>query len=208
VEEFYRSLDALPQPPAALFVDTYSRCIAGADENDSGAASLTVRNLDCLRDRYGCSIGLLHHTGIEGYRPRGSTVLLGAADSSFRVSKDSETISFNCMKQRNGADRVQGQTFFLQPTRTVGQVCIWRTGQVDKMTQAARAELQVAAYISDFPDCIASEIAAHTQISIQRVNDALNSLVKQRLIIRGLPREASGKGRNPTTFRVAPPHEP
>jgi hypothetical protein len=201
--EFYRTLDSLPAAPAALFVDTYSRCNSGADENDTGTASRLIANLDRLRERYGPAIGLLHHTGIEGTRPRGSTVLLGAVDSSFRIYRDNETIKFHCMKQRNGADKIEGQEFFLKPTGQNGQVCLWRTGQVDKMTLALRAELTVAAYIEDYPDCIVSEITSHTGIKQQRVTEAIESLVKQKLIIRGLQRQTGMSGKQPVTFRPA-----
>lgn len=200
IEEFFRSIDSLDECPASLMIDTYSRCNAGKEENDSAACSLIIHNLDQVINRYGCSIGIYHHTGIEGYRPRGSTVLMGAVDSAFRVTMESGVITMTCTKQRNGADKVEGQSFVLRPIGYRGQVCLWHNGGSDRMTETLRAELIVAAYIEDNPDCVATEIAAHTGIQLRRVSDTIGRLAEQKLIMPG-PKRAGRTGAPAITYR-------
>lgn len=84
----------LGTPPVLIVIDTWSRNIAG-DENSSLDSAAAVRALDSLRAPYGASVLVVHHSGWDQSRTRGSTVLMAAADCAYRLEKqdDDETVS-------------------------------------------------------------------------------------------------------------------
>lgn len=87
-----------------LVIDTLARSMAGSDENSSQDMGQHVQALDWLRDRTGCGVLVVHHSGVEGSRPRGSTALFGAADTLIRVdSQDGRMVSMSCEKQKDSA---------------------------------------------------------------------------------------------------------
>ena len=67
-----------------LVVDTLSRCLAG-DENKQEVMGQFVRTLDDIRDDYGCDILVIHHANKQNAL-RGSSVLFGAADVSWKLT--------------------------------------------------------------------------------------------------------------------------
>lgn len=91
--------------PCLIVVDTVSRAMPGADENLQKEMTLFVRACDRLRDRFGCVVLGVHHAGKSGDM-RGSTVLLGAGDFVFRLSrKKGATVGhLGCEKQKDGPD--------------------------------------------------------------------------------------------------------
>ena len=73
------------RPPRLIIVDTLSRCFSG-DENKQEFMGAFVRTLDALRDHYGCAILVIHHANRQA-EMRGSSVLSGAVDVSWRLTK-------------------------------------------------------------------------------------------------------------------------
>jgi len=174
VDELRRSIDYLiSDNPAILIVDTYSRCNAGRDENNQGESSQIIRNLDRLRKEYNCSCGVIHHTGADGLKVRGSTVLLGAVDSAWRVVKNGNGhIEVACSKQRNGNDRVEGMNFTLERVPGTNQVALFYRGGVDPLTETVRARREILEYIQDFPNCTQADICQNIGFSQPRVSEA------------------------------------
>lgn len=71
--------------PRLIVIDTLSRCFGG-DENKQEFMQKFVNSLDLLRGVYpGCAILVLHHAN-KNHDLRGSTVLAGACDASFKMS--------------------------------------------------------------------------------------------------------------------------
>jgi hypothetical protein len=89
------------EPPRLIIVDTVARTMDG-DENSSRDMALFVQQLDQLKDKHSCAILLVHHTGHGAKdRARGSTVLKGALDAEYRVSKDQDgMIRLECTKMK------------------------------------------------------------------------------------------------------------
>lgn len=80
-------IDALPEPPVLIIVDTVSRALAGANENDQADASGFVAACDELRARYKCALLLVHHSGHgDKRRARGSSVFRAALDAEYSLS--------------------------------------------------------------------------------------------------------------------------
>lgn len=89
------------QPVRLMIVDTLARSMDG-DENSGQDMGELIQKLDYLKDKYQCAIVLVHHTGHQDkHRARGSTVIKGALDAEFRVSKNKEgIIQFECTKMK------------------------------------------------------------------------------------------------------------
>ena len=69
--------------PTLIVVDTLSRCFTG-DENKQEFMGAFIKAVDHLRDLYQCTILIIHHEG-KSKDVRGSTVLTGAVDTSWRL---------------------------------------------------------------------------------------------------------------------------
>jgi hypothetical protein len=72
--------------PRAVVIDTLNRSFSG-DENATQAMTDYVAACDAIRETFACATIIVHHSGLQGGRSRGSTVLLGAADTQIGVKK-------------------------------------------------------------------------------------------------------------------------
>jgi AAA domain-containing protein/bifunctional DNA primase/polymerase-like protein len=73
-----------------VVVDTFSRCATGVEENDATAIAAALERLFLLRDVLGVTVLVLHHTGHQGLRSRGSSVLDDNADASWVIKLNGE----------------------------------------------------------------------------------------------------------------------
>jgi len=73
-----------------LVVDTLHRCAPGIDENDAKEVGRVLERLFIIRDVLGIAVLVLHHTGHQGQRARGSSVIDDNADASWVISLDGE----------------------------------------------------------------------------------------------------------------------
>lgn len=102
VRELIAALAWLDEPPVAIFFDTLSRCIAGANENLQEPMTLVVDALTRIKIQFGASPIVIHHTDKSGQHDRGSSVVGNAADTIMRVDmNEDELITVACEKQRD-----------------------------------------------------------------------------------------------------------
>jgi AAA domain-containing protein len=73
--------------PALVVLDTLNRSLRGS-ENDSKDMAAYIAAADAIRETFDCVVVIVHHCGIDGSRPRGSTALSGAADAQLSVTRD------------------------------------------------------------------------------------------------------------------------
>lgn len=87
-----------------LVVDTWARALTGGDENSAGDAGVAIEALENIRRVHGNSSLVIHHTGNEGSRERGSTALRGASDTSLRMFHDvpNNISKLECVKMKDG----------------------------------------------------------------------------------------------------------
>lgn len=103
-------LDRAGVSASLIVVDTLNRNFGNGDENAQGPMADFVRNLDTLRDRFGATILVVHHTPRGATNPRGSSVLDGAADTMMEAAKLDEgedgekLVRLSITKQKDGAD--------------------------------------------------------------------------------------------------------
>lgn len=86
------AINALPEPPAAIVVDTLHRFLHG-DENSAQDAKTMIDACNGLMQEFGATILLVHHTGVSEeaqHRARGSSAWKGALDLEFSVVPGSE----------------------------------------------------------------------------------------------------------------------
>lgn len=103
VDALLAAARSLPDRPILLVVDTLARCIVGAEENSAKDMGLAIAALDRLRSELGCAVLVLHHTGHNAERERGSSALRAAADTLIVLGKDGDILTMRCEKQKNSA---------------------------------------------------------------------------------------------------------
>lgn len=96
-------IDTFEKKPVLIIVDTLARNFGPGDENFAGDMSRFVDELDEVKRRYKCAILIVHHTGLaDQTRGRGSSVLKGALEWEYQLSKDGDNVSMACTKSKDG----------------------------------------------------------------------------------------------------------
>ena len=91
------------EKPVLVVLDTLNRSLRGS-ENDAKDMAAYIAAADVIRAAFGCAVAIVHHCGIDGTRPRGSTALSGAADTQLSVKRDaSDSIIVEVEFQKYGA---------------------------------------------------------------------------------------------------------
>jgi RecA-family ATPase len=81
------AIRALPEVPKVIVVDTLHRFLSG-DENSAQDAKTMIDACAALMREFGCSIILVHHTGVSDeaqHRARGSSAWKGALEIEISV---------------------------------------------------------------------------------------------------------------------------
>src|SRR5690349_15229684 len=78
---------ALSVAPVLVVIDTLSRCVAGADQNDAKEMSLLVDAAGKIQSLTGAAVLFVHHCGKNDHGLRGSSALAAAADTILRVRR-------------------------------------------------------------------------------------------------------------------------
>lgn len=97
-----------------VVIDTLARSMAGSDENSSQDMGQYIHTADWLREKTGCGVLIIHHSGVSGERPRGSSALFGAADTLVRVEGEAGYLKVSCEGQKD-APPFRTKHFVLSP---------------------------------------------------------------------------------------------
>lgn len=88
-EDIYQTAEQTGVKPVAIFIDTLARNFGNGDENSTQDMSRVIALVDQhLRQRFLCLVVIVHHTGHNAERARGSSALKAAVDSEYEVTKD------------------------------------------------------------------------------------------------------------------------
>lgn len=102
---------------AAVFIDTVSRTLPGADENLQKDMTMFIRGCDMVQARFNAAVVGVHHTSRAGGAMRGSTVLDGAGDFIVQVEREEgETLGTMTAKKIKAARDGWQQFFRLEQT--------------------------------------------------------------------------------------------
>jgi hypothetical protein len=101
------AIEALPDRPAVVMVDTFSKFSAGLDENDNGEVAAYLGSLSkFIREAFACTVLLVVHSGhSDGKRPRGASVLMCNPDAEYVVERkpDDMTVTISRERFKDGA---------------------------------------------------------------------------------------------------------
>ena len=102
-------MEALQPPPSLIVIDTLSQTFEG-DESASSDVSAYIRSINTeLRDPFGATIIIVHHTGHnDGKRPRGSSAITANLDfvlGAFKPSEEAMQTRLSVTKMRDGERR-------------------------------------------------------------------------------------------------------
>ncbi|MDP2267961.1 MAG: AAA family ATPase, partial [Deltaproteobacteria bacterium] len=102
--------------PILIVIDTLSRNFGSGDESSTEDMARFVAVIDAILARYrGCTVLIVHHTGLSNKdRSRGSSVLIGAVDFEYKISKQADgTRIFTCIKE--GKDFEKPAPIYFKP---------------------------------------------------------------------------------------------
>lgn len=89
-----------------VVIDTLARAATGLDENSSRDMGKFLRNFEKIKEDFSCTILFVHHKGKDESRGmRGSSSLLGAADTCIDIRKDQTKVLISIEKQKDGENR-------------------------------------------------------------------------------------------------------
>ena len=97
-----------------VIVDTLSRHFGGRDENQAGEMAKFVECLDHIRQEFGMTVLLVHHTGKDATRrARGSSVLRAALDNEILVKRECKGLVKLTNEKMKDAEPFQPMAFQL-----------------------------------------------------------------------------------------------
>ena len=101
-KEFITEVRKLVEQPALIIVDTLARCFVGGDENSAKDMGLFIHGVETVQRETGATVLVIHHTGKnEKSGARGSSALMGAADTMIRCGGEMGFLSLRCAKQKD-----------------------------------------------------------------------------------------------------------
>lgn len=85
-----------------IVVDTLARAFGSADEDETKAMNTFTNRCGALKERFGSSVLVLHHTGWDTKRERGNRSLRNNFDTVIKCEKKREShVHFSCEKQKD-----------------------------------------------------------------------------------------------------------
>ena len=91
-------------PLRMFIIDTWARSLTGGDENSAQDVGIAISVCDAVRAKTGATSLIIHHTGAEGSRERGSTALRGATDTTIQMTHNETDgiVTIACKKMKDG----------------------------------------------------------------------------------------------------------
>lgn len=90
--------------PVLIVFDTLARCILGVEENSARDMGQVIHHVDLIRRATGACVTLVHHTGHQEGRARGSSALRAALDTEIEVVGTDGQVTVKVTKQKDGQE--------------------------------------------------------------------------------------------------------
>jgi len=163
-EDIYQTAEQTGVKPVAIFIDTLARNFGNGDENSTQDMSRVIALVDQhLRQRFLCLVVIVHHSGHNAERARGSSSLKAAVDSEYEVVKDeSGNVTIRGTKMKDAE---------LPPELVLKLKSIELPGVFDE-----DGEPVTSAYLGTADDLIHSKVAETTDGKKILASDVLNVL--------------------------------
>jgi len=170
--------------PHLLIVDTMSRAIPGADENDTGTMSLLMDRADQLRELgENMTVLFIHHTNkANGYR--GSSVIRGQVNTMVELDEDGV---LRVVKQKDDQEPVLGKVELFEVAGTDSVVPVYRPVVVEPDTETSKRYV-ILAQLGSGPQTFST---IHKGVGGGK--DQLKRLLKQMVDEGALTRGSAGQ---------------
>lgn len=114
-----QSIALLDPAPCLIIIDTLHRHMSG-DENSGKDIGAMVRACDALREQFGCTVLIIHHSGHSNSdRERGHSSIRGSLDISIQVTRnDADVVTLHQGKAKDA--REQPDRYLKMRTVTIG----------------------------------------------------------------------------------------
>ena len=107
-----------------IVVDTFQRNFGGGNENSAEDVGNFIHQLDGLISAYGCNVCIVHHSGHEGNRARGSSVIGASLDYEFKVQRTDKNeqmfVSFQQTLNKDGQGMAE-KNFVFKEVDLIGE---------------------------------------------------------------------------------------
>ena len=101
-EEVLALAEATGSPPKLIILDTVARNFGDGDENSTSDMGKFVEHIDTfIRVPFGCNVLLVHHSGHNMDRARGSSALKAALDAEYSVVNEGGMITLSATKMKD-----------------------------------------------------------------------------------------------------------
>lgn len=199
-----------------ITIDTLREAHTG-DENSSQDMAAVNRAIQRLIRETGAALDVVHHSGVNDGRERGSTALSANCDLKLKVSNDDGLVLVSCEKLRNGSPLEQRRYRLSQVTLSESESpgAILRpantvTTRDEPLTPSQRKILEALA-LSIFTDVGArtSQVSSATGIPESSLYRALSSLKNRGYLSQGTKGDpytitSAGRGALGPEFTLAP----
>lgn len=98
--DFLAFLRGLSERPRLIILDTFARTLRG-NENSAEDTGLYVEAIDAIRQATGAHVQVIHHTGWENDRSRGSSNIPASLDTELTLTRDDDRVTITCTKQKD-----------------------------------------------------------------------------------------------------------
>jgi hypothetical protein len=102
-QALFDTIEAMPNPPEEVVIDTFSMCASGVEENSNSQVAQFLETATTLKLKYGCHVTIIHHMNKSGGF-RGASALRDNVDTQVILDRDDDTspIKMTCGKQKDG----------------------------------------------------------------------------------------------------------
>lgn len=101
-DEITVMIEATGQIPSLVVVDTLARNFGDGDENSTADMGKFIEHTDkWVRHPFGCNVNLVHHSGHNMDRARGSSALKAALDAEYQVVNDGGVVTLTATKMKD-----------------------------------------------------------------------------------------------------------
>ena len=118
------SIKAIEGDIGMIVVDTFQRNFGGGNENSAEDVGNFIHQLDGLISVYGCNVCIVHHSGHEGNRARGSSVIGASLDYEFKVQRTDKSeemfVSFQQTLNKDGQGMAE-KNFVFKEVDLIGE---------------------------------------------------------------------------------------
>lgn len=97
-------INKLQEKPSVIAIDTFNRFFSG-NENSAQEARLFIQSCTELQRYFNCTVIIVHHSGVNSERERGSTAIKASLESVLKVDTDDNKIMSISQEKMKDSER-------------------------------------------------------------------------------------------------------